>query len=66
LSFDTREDAIGFATEYGNFDTLIITLYTYEPIGWKYTVIEPQKPIMKLKSYGANFSWNKRTRVSSK
>lgn len=50
LSFDTKEDAIAFATEYG----------------WKYTIIEAEKPKMKSKSYGANFSWNKRTRVSSK
>lgn len=68
LSFDTKEDAIAFATEYGN-SIMHINIYCvhYMSItGWKYTVIEAEKPKMKLKSYGANFSWNKRTRVSSK
>ena len=35
-------------------------------IGWNYEIQEPTLPKFRPKSYGANFSWNKRTRVSSK
>ncbi|KAM9679639.1 NADH dehydrogenase [ubiquinone] iron-sulfur protein 4, mitochondrial isoform 1-T1 [Dama dama] len=34
--------------------------------GWSYDVEERKVPKPKSKSYGANFSWNKRTRVSTK
>ena len=34
--------------------------------GWSYEVEEPKKPKMRPKSYGANFSWDKKTRVSTK
>ncbi|ELK31748.1 NADH dehydrogenase [ubiquinone] iron-sulfur protein 4, mitochondrial, partial [Myotis davidii] len=34
--------------------------------GWSYDVEEKKVPKPKSKSYGANFSWNKRTRVSTK
>ncbi|VEL30142.1 unnamed protein product [Protopolystoma xenopodis] len=37
-----------------------------EKQGWPSYVDAPNKPILKVKSYGANFSWNKRTRVGSK
>ncbi|VDM44437.1 unnamed protein product [Toxocara canis] len=33
---------------------------------WNYEVDEPQKPRVRPKAYGWNFSWNKRTRVSTK
>ena len=66
MSFDTKEDAIAFATEYGNFISTLLLTTLHITTGWKYTVIEAQKPKMRLKTYGANFSWNKRTRVSSK
>lgn len=37
-----------------------------EKNGWKYFVQEkPTKP-MRPKSYGVNFAWNKKTRVSTK
>ncbi|XP_056397781.1 NADH dehydrogenase [ubiquinone] iron-sulfur protein 4, mitochondrial [Hyla sarda] len=50
LSFTSKEDAIAFA----------------EKNGWSYEVDEKRIPKPKSKSYGANFSWNKRTRVSTK
>ncbi|CAH2284745.1 NADH dehydrogenase [ubiquinone] iron-sulfur 4, mitochondrial [Pelobates cultripes] len=50
LSFTSKEDAIAFA----------------EKNGWSYEVEEKRIPKPKSKSYGANFSWNKRTRVSTK
>ncbi|XP_065059817.1 NADH dehydrogenase [ubiquinone] iron-sulfur protein 4, mitochondrial-like [Rhopilema esculentum] len=50
LQFDTRESAIAYA----------------ETQGWKYEVDEPKTTSIKPKSYGANFSWNKRTRSSTK
>ncbi|CAD7684091.1 unnamed protein product [Nyctereutes procyonoides] len=34
--------------------------------GWSYDIEERKVPKPKSKSYGANFSWNKRTRVSTK
>jgi len=37
-----------------------------EKNGWTWFVEEPVEKPMKPKSYGANFSWNKRTRVSTK
>ncbi|KAG8598901.1 hypothetical protein GDO81_002789 [Engystomops pustulosus] len=50
LSFTSKEDAVAFA----------------EKNGWSYEVDERRIPKAKSKSYGANFSWNKRTRVSTK
>ncbi|XP_054942528.1 NADH dehydrogenase [ubiquinone] iron-sulfur protein 4, mitochondrial isoform X2 [Physeter macrocephalus] len=50
LTFSTKDDAIAFA----------------EKNGWSYDVEEGRVPKPKSKSYGANFSWNKRTRVSTK
>lgn len=35
-------------------------------MGWKYYVQEPQASNPKPRSYGTNFSWNRRTRVSTK
>ncbi|XP_060080000.1 NADH dehydrogenase [ubiquinone] iron-sulfur protein 4, mitochondrial-like [Ylistrum balloti] len=37
-----------------------------EKNGWSYSIEQRQVPTFKLKSYGANFSWNKKTRVSTK
>ncbi|XP_073536424.1 NADH dehydrogenase [ubiquinone] iron-sulfur protein 4, mitochondrial [Phyllobates terribilis] len=50
LSFSCKEDAVAFA----------------EKNGWSYELDEKRIPKPKSKSYGANFSWNKRTRVSTK
>ena len=34
--------------------------------GWNYEIDDKHEVKMKPKSYGANFSWNKKTRVSTK
>ncbi|KAH9487859.1 NADH dehydrogenase Fe-S protein subunit 4 ndufs4 [Bulinus truncatus] len=50
VNFNSKEDAIVFC----------------EKNGWQWFIEEQQKPKMIKKSYGANFSWDKRTRVSTK
>uniref|UniRef100_UPI00398F0F68 NADH dehydrogenase [ubiquinone] iron-sulfur protein 4, mitochondrial n=1 Tax=Pristiophorus japonicus TaxID=55135 RepID=UPI00398F0F68 len=50
LSFTTKEDAIAFVQKNG----------------WSYEVEEKRVKVLKPKSYGANYSWNTRTRVSTK
>jgi NADH dehydrogenase (ubiquinone) Fe-S protein 4 len=50
IQFSSKEEAIVFC----------------EKNGWPYFIDEPAKPSPKPKSYGANFAWNKRTRVSTK
>ncbi|GBM83742.1 NADH dehydrogenase [ubiquinone] iron-sulfur protein 4, mitochondrial [Araneus ventricosus] len=50
VQFSTPEEAIQFC----------------EKNGWPYYVDEPKVSTIKPKSYGANFAWNKRTRVSTK
>uniref|UniRef100_T1JLK4 NADH dehydrogenase [ubiquinone] iron-sulfur protein 4, mitochondrial n=1 Tax=Strigamia maritima TaxID=126957 RepID=T1JLK4_STRMM len=51
VSFATAEAAMEFCVKNGS---------------WEYTVETPQQVTPKKKSYGANFSWNKRTRLSTK
>ncbi|XP_034026649.1 NADH dehydrogenase [ubiquinone] iron-sulfur protein 4, mitochondrial [Thalassophryne amazonica] len=50
LSFSSKEDAIAFA----------------EKNGWSYEITERRSSKPRVKSYGANFSWDKRTRRSAK
>ncbi|XP_072520918.1 NADH dehydrogenase [ubiquinone] iron-sulfur protein 4, mitochondrial [Salminus brasiliensis] len=50
LTFSTKEDAIAFA----------------EKNGWSYDITEKRTAKPRFKSYGANFSWDKRTRRSAK
>ncbi|CAL8345659.1 unnamed protein product [Lota lota] len=50
LNFSSKEDAIAFA----------------EKNGWSYDVTEKRSAKPRVKSYGANFSWDKRTRRSAK
>ncbi|XP_011614110.2 NADH dehydrogenase [ubiquinone] iron-sulfur protein 4, mitochondrial [Takifugu rubripes] len=50
LSFASREDAVAFA----------------EKNGWSYDITEKRNPKPRVKSYGANFSWDKRSRRSAK
>nr|KAG5693144.1 hypothetical protein BaRGS_025503 [Batillaria attramentaria] len=50
VTFSTKEDAMAFC----------------EKNGWDFFIEEPKKPTFKKKSYGANFSWDKKTRVSTK
>ena len=47
---------------------IYIYIYTHVTInvGWRYTVEEPKRQKKVSKSYGANFSWDKKTRVGSK
>jgi len=52
LKFATAEDAIAYCDRNG----------------WEYEVVEPHKTTVQAgrKAYGSNFSWSKRTRVSTK
>ncbi|KAM6959020.1 NADH dehydrogenase [ubiquinone] iron-sulfur protein 4, mitochondrial [Aplochiton taeniatus] len=50
LTFSSKEDAIAFA----------------EKNGWSYDITEKRMAKPRVKSYGANFSWDKRTRRSAK
>ncbi|KAG5841149.1 NADH dehydrogenase [ubiquinone] iron-sulfur protein 4, mitochondrial [Anguilla rostrata] len=50
LTFSSKEDAIAFA----------------EKNGWSYDIQEKRTSKPRVKSYGANFSWDKRTRRSAK
>lgn len=50
LDFSSKDEAINFC----------------EKNGWQWYVDEPAPKITREKSYGYNFSWNKRTRVSTK
>ncbi|KAK7934403.1 hypothetical protein WMY93_005299 [Mugilogobius chulae] len=50
LSFSSKEDAIAFADKNG----------------WSYEITEKRSSKPRVKSYGANFSWDKRTRRSAK
>jgi len=50
IDFSDKDEAVAFC----------------EKNGWPWFVEEPVEKPMKPKSYGANFSWNKRTRVSTK
>lgn len=50
VQFSTKEDAIAYC----------------EKNGWQWFVQEGTVKPMRPKSYGVNFSWNKRTRTSTK
>ncbi|PAV71075.1 hypothetical protein WR25_11279 [Diploscapter pachys] len=50
LHFATREDAIAFC----------------EKNRWQWEIEEPNERQIKPKNYGSNFSWSKRSRVSTK
>ncbi|XP_013379438.1 NADH dehydrogenase [ubiquinone] iron-sulfur protein 4, mitochondrial [Lingula anatina] len=50
LEFSSQEDAVRHA----------------ERMGYKYHVEAPTQKVLRKKSYGANFAWNKKTRVSTK
>ncbi|KAK3601441.1 hypothetical protein CHS0354_033567 [Potamilus streckersoni] len=49
-----------------NFSSKEAAIEFCEKNGWEYYVEEYKAPSSKKKSYGANFSWNKKTRVSTK
>ncbi|KAM9744453.1 NADH dehydrogenase [ubiquinone] iron-sulfur protein 4, mitochondrial [Menidia menidia] len=50
LSFSSKEDAVAFA----------------EKNGWSYDITDKRSAKPRVKSYGANFSWDKRSRRSTK
>ncbi|CAB4022401.1 NADH dehydrogenase [ubiquinone] iron-sulfur 4, mitochondrial, partial [Paramuricea clavata] len=50
IEFGSKEDAINYVERHG----------------WDYEIEEKREPKMLEKSYGANYSWSKRTRVSTK
>lgn len=50
MEFDTPEAAVEFCQRQG----------------WPCFVEPPHRPKLNIRSYGANFSWDKRTRVGSK
>lgn len=50
VEFETKEEAIEHCKK----------------MKWNYYVQEPNVDDPKPRSYGANFSWNKRTRVTTK
>jgi NADH dehydrogenase (ubiquinone) Fe-S protein 4 len=77
IEFDTRErwenPLMGWTSsadplsmidvQFTNKDDAI----TYcERNGWEYEVDEKHEVYLKPKSYGANFSWNKKSRISTK
>ncbi|XP_043496932.1 NADH dehydrogenase [ubiquinone] iron-sulfur protein 4, mitochondrial [Polistes fuscatus] len=49
-----------------DFATKEAAILHCERMGWKYYIQKPNKVDPKPRSYGSNFSWNKRTRVSTK
>ncbi|XP_032257135.1 NADH dehydrogenase [ubiquinone] iron-sulfur protein 4, mitochondrial-like [Phoca vitulina] len=77
MEFDTRErwenPLMGWASRADPLSNMVLTFSTKEAAaafaeknGWSYDIEERKVPKPKSKSYGANFSWNKRTRVSTK
>uniref|UniRef100_A0A452TH84 NADH dehydrogenase [ubiquinone] iron-sulfur protein 4, mitochondrial n=1 Tax=Ursus maritimus TaxID=29073 RepID=A0A452TH84_URSMA len=77
MEFDTRErwenPLMGWASTADPLSNMVLTFSTKEDAaafaeknGWSYDIEERKVPKPKSKSYGANFSWNKRTRVSTK
>ncbi|WAR00845.1 NDUS4-like protein [Mya arenaria] len=77
MDFDTRErwenPLMGWASTgdplsntHLEFNSKDAAVNFCEKNGWECYVDEPKKTAFKVKSYGANFSWNKKTRVSTK
>ncbi|KER24664.1 hypothetical protein T265_07712 [Opisthorchis viverrini] len=77
LDFDNRErwenPLMGWASSGDPLSNVSVEFETPEAAvdfcqrqGWPCYVEEPNLPKMRIKSYGANFSWNKRTRVATK
>ena len=49
-----------------DFETLEDAQIHCKKMGWRYVVRKPVEKEPMARSYGTNFSWNKRTRVSTK
>lgn len=77
IDFDTRprweNPLIGWASTGDPMSNLKVDFASMEDaiehcekMGWKYYVQKPNRNQPMPRSYGINFSWNKRTRVSTK
>ncbi|XP_061172293.1 NADH dehydrogenase [ubiquinone] iron-sulfur protein 4, mitochondrial-like [Saccostrea echinata] len=77
IEFDTRErwenPLMGWASSADPLSNMAVEFRSPEDAmdfceknGWEYYLEEKKEPKFKPKSYGANFSWNKKTRVSTK
>lgn len=70
LTFDTKEEAIAFAVKSGTctLDQVrpLLMCCHFMPAGWGYEVQQPHRTKPRPKSYAANFSWDKKTRVGTK
>ncbi|XP_011156449.1 NADH dehydrogenase [ubiquinone] iron-sulfur protein 4, mitochondrial isoform X1 [Solenopsis invicta] len=77
MDFDTRErwenPLMGWTSSGDPMSNINVDFATKEEaiahckkMGWDYYVQEPNVSQPKPRSYGMNFSWNKRTRVSTK
>ncbi|XP_016416577.1 NADH dehydrogenase [ubiquinone] iron-sulfur protein 4, mitochondrial-like [Sinocyclocheilus rhinocerous] len=77
MDFDTRErwenPLMGWASTADPLSNMVLTFSTKEDAitfveknGWSYDIAEKRVPKLRVKSYGANFSWDKRTRRSAK
>lgn len=77
IDFDTRErwenPLIGWTSTGDPLSNLQVGFVSKEEaiahcnkMGWKYYIQKPNVNNPKPRSYGINFSWNKRTRVSTK
>ncbi|XP_052701675.1 NADH dehydrogenase [ubiquinone] iron-sulfur protein 4, mitochondrial-like [Crassostrea angulata] len=77
IDFDTRErwenPLMGWASSADPLSNMAVEFKSPEDAmefceknGWEYYLEEKKEPKFKPKSYGANFSWNKKTRVSTK
>lgn len=70
LTFDTMEEAIAFAVKNGshNYRSRSHPAMTHLcfHIGWGYEVDWPKRTKLRPKSYAANFSWDRKTRVVTK
>ncbi|EZA59480.1 hypothetical protein DMN91_011107 [Ooceraea biroi] len=77
MDFDTRErwenPLIGWTSSGDPMSNVQVNFTTKEEaiahckkMGWDYYVQKPNVNQPKPRSYGTNFSWNKRTRVSTK
>ncbi|CAH8872529.1 unnamed protein product [Trichobilharzia szidati] len=77
IEFDNRERwenaLMGWASSGDPLSNTVVEFETAEAAeefcqrqGWPCYVERPNVPKLNVKSYGSNFSWNKRTRVGSK
>lgn len=77
MDFDTRErwenTLIGWTSTADPMSNLKVQFASKEQaiehcekMGWNYYVQKPNRSAPKPRSYGTNFSWDKRTRVSTK